>query len=160
MITRPVVFAYLAGPIGGCSEAEAKDWRNLVRQGLLERSGGFIDGIDPLRCEPPVDGHYSVKGDPSCPKFGTSRAIASKNLIDVKRCDVTLAFLPHRTLHHQSYGTIVEIGWAHALGKPVIVVSDDPDIYDHPVIGACAGWVLDDLKSAVDVIVGIWGDYT
>jgi hypothetical protein len=45
------------------------------------------------------------------------------------------------------------------IGKPTILVSDDKRITDHPVIDSNSGWILPDLGSAVEVIVGIFKDY-
>lgn len=147
---------YLAGPILGCTEGEAKDWREYIDR-QLELS--YMVGVSPLRCEPIVGERYGF-GDNSDPKFGQSRAIAAKNLFDVRRCDATIGYLPKPTGgKHQSYGTLGEIFWAHALGKLVIVVSDDPNVYQHPVVNAAAGWMLPTLSDALDVLHGIFGAY-
>ena len=56
-------------------------------------------------------------------------------------------------------GTIIEIGWAIGLRKPLIVVSDDEQYMDHPLIKHNASWRLDNLSDAVEVITGLFGDY-
>lgn len=147
---------YLAGPILGCTEGEAKDWRGYVDATL--RFNNMV-GVSPLRCEPLVGAVYSF-GDSADPKFGVSRAIAAKNIFDVDRCDATLAYLPTPVDgRHQSYGTIVEVAWAKRANKLVIVVSDDPEIIQHPVVNACCGWMLPTLKDAIEVLDGIFGGY-
>lgn len=150
---KPTV--YLAGPIGGCDRFEANEWRKFAASELF---GHGIRGISPLRCEPLIGERYSTSYPD--PKFGTPRAIASKNLNDVRMCDLTLAYLP-RALNERkpSYGTICEIAWAFALGKSVILVSDDPDILNHPVIQANAGWIVNNLADGLEITVGILGDY-
>ena len=151
-------FIYLAGPILGLTEGEAKNWRQLVDD-QLRLSGSNIVGISPLRCEPAIDGAY-YKGTYDDPKFGTGRAIVAKNLFDTKTCDMALIYLPKPAEgRHQSYGTMMELAWAFALGKPTILVSDDPEILGHPVVTANASWILDSLDEAVDLIVGILGGY-
>lgn len=158
-------YIYLAGPILGCTKSEASDWRNGVQQEINYRLGGGmmpmkspITCISPLRCEPIIGERYEAGYND--PKFGTARAIGAKNHFDTKQADMVLAFLPKPPEdRHQSYGTIVEIGWAKALEKPVIVVSDDSSIAEHPVIQYCADWFLPDLVSAVDVIVGLLAGY-
>lgn len=148
---------YLAGPVLGQNREGANGWRHYAADKL--KDFGII-GISPLRCEPLIGAKYPNE-TPGDNKFGSARAIASKNLLDVKMCDLTLACLPLREDgSHQSYGTIVELSWAHALGKPVILVSDDPGIYKHPVINSCAGWVLKDLDEGLEVITGILAGYT
>lgn len=176
-------YVYLAGPVTGCTGSEAKDWREAMMTALCDI--GLV-GVSPIRCEPPVSGRYSPQY--ADPKYGTARAIASKNLMDVKMCDVTLAYFPKREEAHEiwdtptpfqpfatmdvvasrkiipkrepSLGTVAEIAWANALGKPVIVVAEDNFVYEHAVCNACAGWMLRTLDEAVELIEGILGVYT
>lgn len=154
-------YVYLAGPIAGCTEGEAKDWRDYV---CADLSGSGIVGISPLRCEPPQkDGlGYAdpLKLEGIDPMFGTARAISSKNIMDVQVCDLVLAFLP-RVMNEKrpSYGTVVEMAWAKWADKPVILVTDDPYVAKHPVINVCAGWVLGSLDEALKVIHGLFDDY-
>lgn len=161
---------YLAGPVTGCTANEAKDWREHMIISLDVM--GFV-GVSPIRCEPPISGRYSPQYADA--KYGTARAIASKNLMDVKRCDVTLAYFPKRewitdtcadavgnatySRREASLGTVAEIAWANALGKPVIVVAEDDFVYEHAVCNACAGWMLRDLNDALDLIHGLLDIY-
>lgn len=146
---------YLAGPIAGCDQAEANDWRHTVQAKL--RSHG-INGISPLRCEPLIGDRYMLNY--ADPKFGTARAIGSKNIFDVRHCDMTLAYLPREINERRlSYGTIIELAWAHMIGKPTILVTDDPAVREHPVVNVCAGWLLGTLDEAAEVLVGVLGDY-
>lgn len=142
---------YLAGPIFGCDYAEANDWRGEFARRL--RDAGLV-GISPLRCEPLIGERYMLNYVD--PRFGTPRAIASKNAYDVRSCDATLAYLPAELVQKRpSLGTVVEIAWAHIIGKPTILVTNDPYHQEHPVLQACAGWQLDNLDDAFDVLVGI-----
>ena len=154
-MNQPTV--YLAGPIMGCTQEEAHDWRIALANDLMIYG---IKGISPLRCEPLIGKRYGNIASAD-PKFGTARAIGAKNMLDVQRCDMTLAYIPFPpvgSLH--SFGTVTELGWAAILRKPTILVSDHAYIRDHPVIGAGAGWVLDNLDDALIVIVGVLGGYT
>lgn len=146
---------YLAGPIAGCDKGEANDWRDYVRRQLALDG---IRGISPLRCEPIVGERYMLNY--ADPKFGTARAIGSKNIFDVRHCDMTLAYLP-RVINDRrpSYGTVCELAWAHMIGKPTILVTDCPVLQKHPVISACAGWLLETLDEGLEVITGVLSDY-
>jgi nucleoside 2-deoxyribosyltransferase len=148
---------YLAGPILGQTKGEANDWRHYVAEMLSRASDDQIRGVSPLRCEPLIGERYDFRYDD--PRFGTPKAIASKNLFDTKNCDFVLAYLPREMGESVSLGTVVEVGWAHALGKPVIIVSDHPKIVQHPVVQACASWTLGTLEEAVDVLLGVLGGY-
>jgi nucleoside 2-deoxyribosyltransferase len=79
---------YLAGPIVGCNHAEANDWRKDFAARLKDCG---ITGVSPLRCEPLVGDTYPASnGDP---RFGTARAIGSKNVYDVRTCDMGVIYL-------------------------------------------------------------------
>ena len=58
-----------------------------------------------------------------------------------------------------SYGTTIEIGWAIGLKKPIILVTDDEYLTEHPLIRANVNWVFEDFQNAVDVIHGLFDDY-
>ena len=153
------IHVYLAGPIAGCNQGEANDWRKYVADKLIRNN---IVGVSPLRCEPLIGDRYSL--DYPDPRFGTPRAIAAKNRFDVVTCPMTLAYLPilknpDGSTRVQSYGTIGEIFWANGAGKQTILVSDDPYVMRHPVIDAAANWKLETLEEAVDVIVGVLAAY-
>lgn len=147
---------YLAGPVIGHTREAANDWRNYVIEQLKEYN---IMGISPLRCEPPPDGVKYPLHYPDA-RFGTMRAIASKNVFDVRACDAILAYLPKKyTDINPVYGSVCELAWGHIIGKPTILVTDDPYIKEHPVINANAGWVLDTLDQGIEVATGILADY-
>jgi hypothetical protein len=80
---------YLAGPILGCTEGEANDWRLKVDKFLRPFN---IVGISPLRCEPIHGERYTMEY--ADPKFGTARAISSKNLFDVHECKLGIFYIP------------------------------------------------------------------
>lgn len=147
---------YLAGPIAGCDKSEANDWRSELSAALARHN---IRGISPLRCEPAVNGRYDI-GMSADRRFGTPRAICSKNYFDTVNCDMVLCYFP-RALNERrlSIGTVMELAWAHAFAKRPIVVTDYDVVRNHPVVQEAAGWILETLDEAEDVIVGILGDY-
>ncbi len=166
---------YLAGPILGCDRSEANDWRYACAARLAEHN---IRGVSPLRCEPLIGDRYTANYPD--PKFGTAQAISSKNLFDVKTCDVGIYRVPAQKLGIEwmvnvdtgqetskpyvakpwSVGTLLELGWARAWNKPAILVTDDPYLLEHPVMNACAGWMVPTLEEAEDIVVGLLGGYT
>ena len=88
------------------------------------------------------------------------RAIATKNWMDTESADLVLAYLPKKLNDRRpSIGTIIEIGWAIGLRKPLIIVSDDNYLMDHPLIKHNASWRLNNLDEAIEVISGLFGDY-
>ncbi|WP_315728809.1 hypothetical protein [Bradyrhizobium sp. SZCCHNS2015] len=85
MTYRPSL--YLAGPIFGCTEGEAKDWRHYVADRLP-----WVRCISPLRCEPMIGARYDVAYND--PRFGMPKSIVAKNFLDLRACDMTLAYFP------------------------------------------------------------------
>ena len=149
-------FIYLAGPIAGCTQEEANEWREYVRSMLPHA----IVGISPLRCEPLKEGMTYTEEGASPKMWSDPRAIATKNWLDTESCDLVLAYLQKELNEKRpSYGTVIEIGWAIGLRKPLIVVSDDKQLMDHPLIKHNASWRLDSLDDAVEVINGLFGEY-
>lgn len=144
---------YLAGPILGRTHTEANSWRTEFAAQL---SAYGIIGVSPLRCEPLIGERYSLNYPD--PRFGTPRAIASKNKLDVKMCDMTLCYFPDGMAF--SKGTLGELFWANAYEKPTILVSTLPEVVEHPVIQAASSWILPTLDEALDVITGVLTIYT
>jgi|TARA_B100000959_G_scaffold95563_1_gene101371 nucleoside 2-deoxyribosyltransferase len=147
---------YLAGPIAECDDKEANEWRDWVTSRLPY---GII-GISPLRCEPLKEGMRYTDPGATEKMWSDPRAIATKNWLDTESCDLVLAYLPQELNERRpSYGTVIEIGWAIGLRKPLVVVSDDEYLMEHPLIQHNASWRLDNLEDAVEVITGLFGDY-
>jgi len=147
-------FIYLAGPVAGCDKKEAKDWRTWVINHLKPN----IVGISPLRCEPLIGQKYELQYNDL--KFGTPKAISGKNYLDTVTCDAILAYLPKELNEKRpSYGTILEIGWAIGLRKPIILITDDDYLRKHPLIEANVNWILDNFDDALDVIHGLFEIY-
>jgi len=140
---------YLAGPILGCTEGEANDWRDELSFALDDIG---VIGVSPLRCEP-IHGERYGHGTETDPRFGTARAISSKNRLDVNMCDMTLCYFPDGT--PLSKGTLIELAWANAYGKPTILVTTEPSLIEHPVVQACASWIVPTLDDAFEIIAGV-----
>ena len=103
---------YLAGPIELCSEDEILVWRNYVETKLND---------------------YEI----ITPKYhlGSAGEIFENTRTNVERCDVVFANLPKAiNARRASYGTIFEVAYGHALGKKVMIISDDEFVHKHPVM--------------------------
>src|SRR5262249_50278719 len=92
---RPKV--YLCGPINGCTDAEAKDWRNAVKR-------HFPDALDPMRRD------YRGK------EAESYREIVELDKRDVEAADVILV-----NYDKPSVGTSMEILWAWLKETPIIL---------------------------------------
>ncbi len=147
------IYIYLAGPISGETEQGATEWRDVISEHLTKVSDGLV-GISPLRCEAPKeDGTYPVEVP-----YKMAHEVTAKNMLDVRRCDLMLAYLPK-----VSIGTLQEIGWAVGMGKTVIVVSDINEVLQHPIIMATVPFLFDSRESgwshAMQTIKGLFEVY-
>lgn len=93
---------YLAGPIGGMSDTQAKGWREVVTQ-ILHKRG--IDVLDPMVRD--YRGIEDLNVD----------AIVEQDKADIDGADVVLA-----NIWTCSPGTSMELLYAHERGKRVIVI--------------------------------------
>tara|TARA_R100000306_G_C4369319_1_gene139172 strand:- start:1102 stop:1683 length:582 start_codon:yes stop_codon:yes gene_type:complete len=150
-------FIYLAGPIVDCTEGEAKDWRDYVC-GLLPLG---VVGVSPLRCEAPTFGGYMRdKMDPSS-IWNQPKSINAKNWYDTVQADLVFAYLPKVFNDRRpSIGTLFEIGWAIALRKMIVLVTDDLYLAAHPLIETNVSFIVPTLEEGVEIIKGLLPIYT
>lgn len=88
---------YLCGPINGCTDSEAMDWRHDI-------SLHFPESIDPMVRDYRGREHEDY------------REIVDLDKRDVRNCDVVLV-----NYVKPSVGTSMEVFYAWTIGKPVIV---------------------------------------
>lgn len=96
---RPWV--YLAGPINGCTDDESVNWRETAKT----RLGVDVDCLDPMRRD-----YRGIEGD-----FFTELVETDKNDISSSSYVIANCWKP-------SFGTAMEILYAHSFSKPVVVV--------------------------------------
>jgi nucleoside 2-deoxyribosyltransferase len=92
---------YLCGPIAGCSDSEAKDWRSAF---LKE----FPKALDPMRRD------YRAPGR----ALHCMREIVELDKRDIRACDCLLV---RWNADKPSIGTTMEIIYAWTLGIPVVL---------------------------------------
>jgi len=91
-------FVYLCGPINGCTDGEATDWREQFK----ERWEGQT--LDPMRRD--------YRGL----EKALYREVVELDKIDVRNSDIVLV-----NYSKPSVGTSMEMFYAHQLGKPVVL---------------------------------------
>jgi len=164
---------YLAGPISGLSYGEATGWRTEVRDQLL-RSG--IKAASPLRAKvyirecveidqasPAID--FPDQGMPSpgmdevaVNVMSNSRGITTRDRFDCLNCDVL--FVNLLDTEKVSIGTVMEIAWADAWRKPIVLVmEDESNLHDHAMIRECVGFRVPTVSEGVEIVKAILGDY-
>ncbi len=150
---------YLAGAITGESYGGATDWREYVRSKL---SPGIV-GLSPLRAKTYLEGEKAI-GDCYDSQNGvetplsTSRGIMTRDFFDCRNCDIVIANLLNTKI--VSIGTVMEIAWAYALQKPLILVLDDNNLHEHSMIREATGFRVSTIDEAINIANAILTDYT
>lgn len=133
---------YLAGTI---SADEGTRWWRQVAQYFLRKLGHQVR--DPLRGKVlTVDGKEVFSDIP-----GT--CFYNRDLRDIRESDLLLVDLTHLdSTNRPSCGTFMEMGYALALGKPMIVMCKNPALLVHPFIANSALAVVEDLDEALKLV--------
>jgi Nucleoside 2-deoxyribosyltransferase len=137
---------YLAGPISGLPYAQAQVWRNVVADSL----GPMIECYSPLRCKDYLRVHGALEGSYEGNPLSTDRGIMTRDHWDCMTCDLVFANLLGAT-ERVSIGTAMEIAWAHAYRKPlVLVIEDAGNIHDHPMIREAVGFRVSTIAQGLE----------
>lgn len=105
---------YLCGPIAGCNDAEAHDWRDWVK----EVTHNWAICLDPMRRDYRGAGHADK--DDRMPDW-VVKEIVELDKVDIAQSDVVLAnLLPEKKM----VGSNMEIIHAWGIGKLVVLVHD------------------------------------
>ena len=141
---------YLSGPITGHEDNAIKSWRTLAVQHLSR----FGEVIDPTLA--PYDSELAFEKLETPPKalerlrHGLLVVRRNRNLIQAS--DVVLAnFLGAGS--KASIGSIGEVYWADAFGKPIIIVRErSGNVHNHAMLNAIASEVVFTLEDAFRLI--------
>jgi nucleoside 2-deoxyribosyltransferase len=145
---------YLAGPITGLNYNEATDWRSNTRKELWKYN---IDGLSPMRGKEFLDlpGKIPIQESYNEILQGSSVWINTRDYNDVRRSDGLLVnFLGSTKV---SIGTVLEIGFAKALNKPIVIAMERGNIHSHVMIDHGYVVIVPTLEDAINAIVGLIG---
>lgn len=121
---------YLCGPINGCTDAEANDWRSLVKASW---AGPCID---------PMDRDYRGR------EAEAFREIVELDKADIDRCDVLLV-----NYDRPSVGTSMEILYGWERDKQIVVVCRSDSVIS-PWLRYHAHHIVHEFSDALDLIGG------
>ena len=146
------MLVYLSGPISGLSYDDATKWRRIIADTLDVFD---IKSLNPMRFKE-VLSEEPILGAEVVAKHGIKAMdIFTRDYCDVVKCDVILVNLTQRI---DSIGTIMEIGWARALHKFIILVTTkELETKLHPFIPLSCNLVVYDMRSALNQIVNMNG---
>ena len=154
---------YLAGPISKCTLQQAIGWRKTVKQSLAHYfDSSEIQVLDPMRGKETelklrlehnpnsandkiISHNYLQKGVLS------NQNIFNRDLFDIDRSDILLVNLSDTS--KLSVGTLFEMGYAHAKGiKLFVVTHPDSWLRQHPFIEQ-SSLIFDDLQDCIEMVV-------
>lgn len=83
----------------------------------------------------------------------SQKGITCRDRADVMRCDMILVnFLGADKV---SIGSVMEIAWADAWRKPIIVVMEKDNIHSHAMIREVSGFIVLDLDQAIKIVIAV-----
>ena len=118
---------YLAGPIFGCSDQDAKGWRTLAKELL-----GAANVLDPM------DRDYRGIEDANVQK------LVEDDLHDIAKCSALLV-----KANEPSWGTAMELVYARQMGKPVVAFNTNRKVSPWLRYHASVYYTLEDALIAV-----------
>jgi nucleoside 2-deoxyribosyltransferase len=147
-MTTPKI--YLAGPIAGLNYTGSTDWRNQ----LIDQLAPDIEGLSPMRAKQYLKTVGVITDSYEEHAMSTATAITTRDHFDCMRADLVLVnFLGATTV---SIGTVMEVAWAHAYKKPIILVQEqEGNIHEHPMIRSVVGFRVNTLEQALTVAKAI-----
>lgn len=137
---------YLCGTI--TTDPKHLNWRTHVQAELFNTLGCKIRAISPVRGKSPSD--WSKDGlEAIKPTIYDKGGFVDRDLRDVKRSDAIFCNFPEK-LERQSLGTWWELGWADMLGKPIVVVSQLPEVVQHPFVWKRVARICSTLEEGIE----------
>ncbi len=140
---------YLGGTV--TKDATHLNWRTVTARYLREQG---IEPVDPIRFQNPTNFSENGLEDSTTP----GSFLVDVDLHDVRTSDVLLIYYqrdkntPYGYMR-QSIGTWTEWGVAIERRIPVVVVTDDPEVANHPFIQRHAAIVTEHLSGGLGWIL-------
>lgn len=145
---------YLAGPIAGSGYKEITDWR---RDAALQLSP--LKTLNPMRAKEYMQNeteniHNYQLNTVIEHALGSAKGIVARDRNDVMSCDAVLMNLTKSK--SISIGSMIEIGWADAFRKPLVLIIDQDNLHIHPMVLEMAGFVVTTLEEGVEVVKALF----
>ena len=141
---------YLSGPMTGHADSAIKPWRQVA----ADRLSQICEVIDPALSHYDSDPAFekSEKPTQAIKRLRQGLYIVHRNRNLIRSSDMLLANLLH-TGTKASIGSIGEIYWADAFGKPIIIVREQHgNVHDHAMLNAIASYICYTLDEAFAAI--------
>lgn len=145
-MSKPSV--YLAGPITGLSYDGATDWRD---QAIQIFAGAGIDAYSPLRSKNYLLEETSVADCYDDIVMSSQRGIYARDYYDCRTKDAI--FVNLLNAERVSIGTVMEIAWATAYEKPIVLVMEkEGNIHEHAMLREACPLRVDNLHDGYHIM--------
>jgi len=136
---------YLAGPIAELDYDNATSWRQQV----IDSLDPSIKGLSPLRGKEYLKDKGTLVGTFDEWPLSTQRGIYARDKFDCLRSD--LLFVNLLGTKKVSIGTVMEISWAAQNNTPIILMREEGNIHEHPMINEACPFIVDNILDAIDL---------
>jgi hypothetical protein len=139
---------YLVGAIVGKSYGEATDWREYATDRFLDVG---IEALSPMRGKSFLKRYDVLDAEHYTHPLAAPAGIMSRDFFDCQRADVILCnFL---NLDRPPVGSLMEIAWAYAAHKPIVVAAPkDLPLLQHPMVKVAVSFPVETLDEAIDFV--------
>ena len=140
---------YCAGPITGVSYSESTDWREYVASKLPTH----IKAVSPMRGQKYLATEKNIKDSYEKHPLSCQKGITCRDRMDVMRCDTILVnFLGASKV---SIGSVMEVAWADAWRKPIIIVMEKNNVHSHAMLREVSGFIVSNLDDAIAIATAV-----
>lgn len=138
---------YLAGPITGLTFGACTDWRDY----MTNKFPKHIKGQSPMRGKEYLSKERTISDQYVGSVLSCQKGITTRDRWDTSRCDAIVVNLLGAT--RVTIGTMIEIGWADAFRKPIILIMEEEgNLHDHSMVRECAGFIVRSVDEAINVL--------
>ncbi len=138
---------YCAGAITGLSYGGSTNWRDYVAGKLPQH----IIAVSPMRGKDYLSKENRVKASYENIPLSSQKGIMTRDRFDVMRADMVLVNL--LGTEKVSLGSVMEVAWADAFRKPIILVMEENNIHSHPMLKEAAGFIVSNLDDAIQIAI-------
>ena len=146
---------YMAGPITGLKYDDAESWRYYVKMKGDVLSKGEIEWFSPLRQQEHLReaGILQANHDDENP-MTSANGLMTRDFWDVKTCNAVFCNLLNA--QRVSIGSVMELGFAYSLHKPVILMMEkDGNLHEHSMINNSWVFRVDTLDKGIQLCCDI-----
>lgn len=142
---------YLAGPITGCTFDGCTEWRDVAKKVLADAG---IQAFSPMRAKHYLKEHGVLTGSyPDAGLFSSQKNIMTRDFYDCTTADVVLAYLLGAP--KPSVGTVMEMAWTYDRHIPLVVVAEDGNCHEHPMVNEAIGFRAKTLDEGLMIVKAI-----